>query len=209
MSTTGDGKETIRQVEIHQPDVVFLDIDMPEMNGLEAARELAEIQPDTYFVFATAFPDYALEAFEFYSFDYVLKPFNEARIRRTIRRLRDKVSEDQSLKIQQFDGILIEVDKQRIFINTEELLYVESRKRKIFIKTEKSEYLVTSDLNKIEDELNPQVFFRCHKSFLVNLKKIKAIIPSGRSFDIILDSGDRVFLSREKKELKERFSVIK
>jgi CheY-like chemotaxis protein len=56
VSTANDGKETIRQVEIHQPDVVFLDIDMPEMNGLEAARELAEIQPDTYFVFATAFP---------------------------------------------------------------------------------------------------------------------------------------------------------
>ncbi|MEG3068869.1 MAG: response regulator [Syntrophaceticus schinkii] len=59
VSTANDGKETIRQVEIHQPDVVFLDIDMPEMNGLEAARELAEIQPDTYFVFATAFPFFA------------------------------------------------------------------------------------------------------------------------------------------------------
>ncbi|CEO88708.1 response regulator [Syntrophaceticus schinkii] len=55
VSTANDGKETIRQVEIHQPDVVFLDIDMPEMNGLEAARELAEIQPDTYFGFCHCF----------------------------------------------------------------------------------------------------------------------------------------------------------
>jgi DNA-binding LytR/AlgR family response regulator len=63
-------------------------------------------------------------------------------------------------------------------------------------------------LNRLERKLNPRFFFRCHKSFLVNLKKIKAIIPSGRSYDILLDSGDRVFLSREReKELRERFAI--
>ncbi len=62
VSIAGNGKEAIRQVEIHQPDVVFLDIDMPEMNGVEAAQELAEMRPGLYFVFATAYPDYTLEA---------------------------------------------------------------------------------------------------------------------------------------------------
>lgn len=151
-------------------DVVFLDIDMPEMNGVEAARELAEMRPGLSFVFATAYPDYTLEAFELYSFDYILKPFDEKRIRKTIRCLRNKVSEDQSLRSQQFLGFLIEVDKREIFISPEEILYIESRKHKVFIKTEKGEYLATSALNRIEQKLNLQVFFRCHKGFLVNLK---------------------------------------
>ncbi len=137
VSTAGDGKETIRQVEIYQPNVVFLDIDMPEMNGVEAARELAEMRPGLYFVFATAFPDYTLEAFELYSFDYILKPFDEKRIRQTVRRLRDKVSEELSRESQQSPGILIEVEEQKIFLNPEEILYAESRRRKVLIKTEK------------------------------------------------------------------------
>lgn len=208
VSIAGDGREAIRLAEIYRPDVVFLDIDMPGMNGLDAARELAEMRPGLFFVFATAFPEFALKAFELYSFDYILKPFDEARIRRTVRRLRDKISEELSRESQQSPGILIEVDKQKIFINPEEILYAESRRRKVFIKTEKGEYLATGDLNRIEQKLNPLVFFRCHKGFLVNLKKVKAIIPSGRSYDIILESGDRIFLSREKeKELRERFAI--
>ncbi|HHW39651.1 MAG TPA: response regulator transcription factor [Syntrophomonadaceae bacterium] len=208
VSTVRDGEETIRQVEIHRPDVVFLDIDMPGMNGLDAARELAEMRPGLFFVFATAFPEYALDAFELYSFDYILKPFDETRIRRTVRRLRDKVSEELPLGLQQSPGILIEVEKQKIFINPEEILYAESRRRKVLIKTEKGEYLAAGDLNRLEQKLNPRLFFRCHKGYLVNLKRIKKIIPSGRSYDIILDSGDRVFLSREReKELRERFAL--
>lgn len=204
--TAGNGKEAISQAEIYQPDAVFLDIDMPEMNGMETAKELAELCPDMYIVFATAFPDYALKAFEFYPIDYILKPFSEARIRRTIRRVRDKVSEKQHPQPQQFLSFMIEVEKRKIFINSEELLYAESRGRKVFFKTEKREYLVTGNLTEVERKLSSQVFFRCHKSFLVNLKKIEVIMPSGRSFNIVLDSGDKVFLSREReKELRERF----
>jgi len=208
VSIAGDGKETIRQVEIYRPDVVFLDIDMPGMNGLDAARELAEMRPGLFFVFATAFPEFALEAFELYSFDYILKPFDEARIRRTVRRLRDRVAENSSRESQQSPGILIEIENQKIFIDPEEILCAESRRRKVLIKTEKGDYLTAGDLNRLEQKLNPRVFFRCHKGYLVNLKRIKTIIPSGRSYDIILDSGDRVFLSREReKELRERFAL--
>ncbi len=131
VSTVRDGEETIRQVEIYQPDVVFLDIDMPGMNGLDAARELAEMQPGLFFVFATAFPEYALEAFELYSFDYILKPFDEARIRRTVRRLRDRFCKTQNRRK---ELISIKSTKHKLVIHPEEILFIESRQHKILIK---------------------------------------------------------------------------
>ncbi|MGI5964077.1 MAG: LytR/AlgR family response regulator transcription factor [Lawsonibacter sp.] len=206
VSIAGDGKETIRQVEIYQPDVVFLDIDMPEMNGLDVARELAKSHPRLYFVFATAFPDYALAAFEFYSFDYILKPFNEARIRRTTRSLRDKICNPQNRRA---DLILIKSDKQKLLIHQEDILYIESRLRKVFIKTKKEEHLVPGRLCDLEQQLDPQVFFRCHKGYLVNLIEIRKIVPSGQSYNIIMHSGEKISLSRkQEKVLLKRFGTI-
>jgi DNA-binding LytR/AlgR family response regulator len=208
VSVAENGKETIRQAELFQPDVLVLDIDMPEINGVDAARALEEIQPGLSFVFVTAFPDYALDAFELYSFDYILKPFDEKRIQKTIRRLRDRISKDQAERLHQLPGIIIEVNKQKIFVHPEEIIYIESRKHKVFIKTEKVTYLTAGDLNKIEQIISPHFFFRCHKSFIVNLKKIKTINPSGRSYEIILSSGDRISLSREReKKLRKNFGI--
>jgi DNA-binding LytR/AlgR family response regulator len=205
VSIAGDGKETIRQVEIYRPDVVFLDIDMPGMNGVEAARELAEMRPGLYFVFATAYPDYTLEAFELYSFDYILKPFDEKRIRKTIRRLRDKVRKNQT---QHKEVILIKSDKHKLVIHPEEILFIESRQHKILIKTERGEHLVPGRLGELERQLDPLLFFRCHKGYLVNLEKIREIIPSGQTYVIILHSGDRVLLSREReKDLLKRLGM--
>src|SRR5262245_52995843 len=84
-----NGKETIRAVQELSPDALFLDIQMPEMNGFQV---LESIQPEKlpYVIFVTAYDQYALKAFEFYALDYLLKPFNEERILRTVRRLREK-----------------------------------------------------------------------------------------------------------------------
>ncbi|MGB4505461.1 MAG: LytTR family DNA-binding domain-containing protein [Syntrophaceticus sp.] len=206
VSIAGDGKETIRQVEIYQPDVLFLDIDMPEMNGLDVARELAKSQPRLYFVFATAFPDYALDAFEFYSFDYILKPFNEARIRRTTRSLRDKICNPQNRRA---DFILIKSDKQKLLIHQEDILYIESRLRKVFIKTKQEEHFVPGRLCDLEQQLDPRVFFRCHKGYIVNLNEIRKIVPSGQTYNIVMNSGDKILLSRkQEKVLLKRFGTI-
>ncbi len=205
VSITGDGKEVIRQVEIYQPDVVFLDIDMPGMNGLDAARELAEMQPGLTFVFATAYPEFALKAFELYSFDYILKPFDEARIRRTVRRLRDRICKTQDRRN---ELILIKSDKRKLVIHPEEILFIEGRRHKILIKTERGEHLVPGKLGELERQLDPLGFFRCHKGYLVNLEKIREIVPSGQSYNIVLHSGDRVFLSREReKALLKRLGI--
>jgi DNA-binding LytR/AlgR family response regulator len=84
------GKEALKKALISQPQAVFLDIDMPDINGIELAHTLAEKYEDLSLVFATAHPDHALEAFELYSIDYILKPFDQERIKRTVKKLMDK-----------------------------------------------------------------------------------------------------------------------
>ncbi|ADG83592.1 LytR/AlgR family response regulator transcription factor [Thermincola potens] len=205
VAIAGDGKEAVKMVEKLRPQVVCLDIDMPEMNGIAVARELAEVYPQLNFVFVTAYPDYALEAFELYSFDYILKPLDEKRIQKTIRKLKEKVSREEVSRVQNDEKLLIKVDGRKVFADFDEIIYFESYTPKVLIKTIKGEYLIRSSIHELEQHLSKD-FFRCHKGYVVNLKYIKEIIPSGRTFEILLKTGDKVLLSREKeKELREKF----
>ncbi len=199
-------REALQQAELQKPQVVFLDIDMPEMNGIELAGLMRERQQDLYIVFATAHPDYALQAFELYSFDYILKPFNESRIRKTVRKLKEKINTQNKPGVGGDTIISLEYNGRKVFLKPTEIFYLESRKpKKIFIKTAKHDYLIRGDLNTLAQKLEQQDFFRCHRAFLVNLKQIKEIIPSGHTYEIILYSNDRVLLSRQhEKTLREK-----
>lgn len=199
-------REALQQAEIHKPQAVFLDIDLPQMNGLELARILQQRQKDIYIVFATAHPDFALQAFELYTFDYILKPFNEARIKKTVCKLREKINRPLA-DINAEHIFRMEYNGRAIFLKSADIIYIESRSpKRIFIKTVKNAYLIRGELNTIEQKLNPLGFFRCHRSYLVNLQQIKEIIPSGHTFEIVLHSGDKVLLSRQhEKILRESY----
>jgi len=199
-------REALKQTELHEPQVVFLDIDMPEMNGLELAKLLLERQKSIHIVFATAHPDYALQAFEIYSFDYILKPFDTERIKKTVRKLKEKMNPQILPALSANTTLRLEYNGRKVFLKSADILYIESRQpKRIFIKTIKSTYLIRGDLNTLEQNLKQQGFFRCHRAYLVNLKQIKEIIPSGHTFEIILYSGDKVLLSRKhEKVLRER-----
>lgn len=175
---------------------------------VEVVKELIDIQPDINLVFVTAYPDYALEAFELYSFDYILKPLDEKRVKKTVRKLKEKVFREQSGSYSSAPSLLIEVEGRSVFINSNEIIFIESRQHKIFIKTVKGEYLTLGDLHALEEKLNPQIFFRCHKGYIVNLMKLKEVVSVGRTFEIIMQSGDKVLLSREKeKALRDKFKI--
>ncbi|MEN6463253.1 MAG: LytTR family DNA-binding domain-containing protein [Syntrophomonas sp.] len=199
------GNEALKTMEIFHPQVIFLDIDMPQMNGLELARYLTEKYQDLYIIFATAYPDYALEAFELYSFDYILKPFNEERIKKTVRKLRDQIQPGVSNILPAEIPISIETHKQEIFLRPGKILYVESSKPGILIKTLNDTYMIRSDMYTYERKLEPYGFYRCHRSYLVNLAFIKEISNSGRTYQLVLTSGEKILLSRQKvKVLKDK-----
>ncbi|MDT3699370.1 MAG: LytTR family DNA-binding domain-containing protein [Thermincola sp.] len=208
VAIANDGKNAVSLVEKLRPQVVCLDIDIPEMNGIEVARELTEVFPNLNFVFISAYPNFALEAFELYSFDYILKPLDEKRVKKTVRKLKEKVFKEQSNSSPSTPGILIEVNERNIFLNFNEIIFIESRQHKILIKSVNGAYLTNGDLHTLEQKLDPRIFFRCHKGFIVNLMQLKEVVSFNRTFEIILRSGDKVSLSREKeKVLRDRLKI--
>lgn len=188
------GWEALELLPTLRPRLVFLDIDMPGINGLETARAMAQKDPDLYFVFATAYPDYALQAFEIYSFDYILKPFDEARIKKTVAKLIGRLN--NSNPRHRSDLLVLENEGEHYFIRPEDILYVESWKRKLRIRTTRGDFVTTGDLTSLGQRLQSFGFFRSHRCYLVNIRQVNKIASTGYTYEIILKSGERVLLSR-------------
>jgi DNA-binding LytR/AlgR family response regulator len=193
------GKEALKKASINQPQAVFLDIDMPDMNGIELAHTLAEEYEDLSLVFATAHPDHALEAFELYSVDYILKPFDEERIKKTVRKLADKLKSPSQALAEA--PIPVKTKKQNMFIKPSNILYIEARSSGNLIKTLNRTYITREDMRSLEGKLQQYNFLRCHRSYLINLKRIKEVVPSGRTFQIILDTEEKIPLSRKQEKI--------
>lgn len=198
-----DPLDVARQVDLHKAQVIFLDIDMPGLNGLDLARQLREKDEDLSLIFATAHSEYALEAFELYSYDYILKPFNEERIVKTMQRIKSRF--DQSGLLEE-EPIMFETEGQRILLKPKEITYIESLDHKIKVKTQHyHDLMIYKDLRSLEERLTSRGFFRCHRSYLVNTSYIKMIDRIRYSYDIVLNSGERIPLSRRHfTELKSR-----
>lgn len=206
-----NSRDALAQFESLHPQVVFLDIGMPDMNGLELARLFSQKQADIHIIFATAYPEYALQAFELYSFDYMLKPFNETRILKTLHKIHEQTNQIASQKTRIPDHIKIEIEGRKYLLRVSDILYMESRKpKRVLIKTIHNTYLIRDNLNRLEQKLKREGFFRCHRSYLVNLKHMQQIKCLDYTYEIILDSGDRVMLSRQQeKKLREEIADVR
>jgi DNA-binding LytR/AlgR family response regulator len=174
--------EAVRLAEVCQPLVIFVDLDMPGMNSLEVAGTIAQLLSDVYFIFLTACTDYALQAFELYPFDYILKPFNEERIKRSITKLKQRIHIQPATEVKAGTVVSINTQERRVFLNSDEISYVEARWPKICIKTQTAEYCISGSLSDLEEKLSPHGFFRSHRSYLVNPKQVKEIIKSGSTY---------------------------
>lgn len=179
-----NGKEVIAFLKSHpNVDLLFLDIEMPIMNGLECAKEIGTMDLPTKIVFATGYSQFALQAFDLEAFDYILKPYQEPRLRRIITRLQDS----RSLQKNKIPGE-VSVYSQKISIQTKnKTLRLSPSEEIVLISTEKSDcslFYTTSGiieskmtLRDIETLLSPLGFFRTHKGYIVNLSMIHEISP--------------------------------
>lgn len=180
-----NGKEVLSFLKSHpNVDILFLDIEMPIMNGLECAEKILAMDLPLKIVFATGYSQFALQAFELEAFDYILKPYSEQRIRRTIDRLRDSLS---IRKASMVPGE-VTVESQKIALQTKDrTLMISPAQEIILISTEKSDRslfyttrgIVESrmTLRDVESLLTPLGFFRTHKGYIVNLSMIHEIEP--------------------------------
>lgn len=185
MGSYTDPLTALEKIKIIKPDVVMLDISMPEMNGFQIAWEIMNISPDTMIIFVTAYDQYALKAFDVEAIDYILKPISKRRMEKAIRLIRKRLQTKEKSTLNSFDTSQIKQFNNRIpvwenesvvLIDVQAICYCVVMDKKTTIYTYEKEYISNDTLVQLEERLSQQ-FFRCHKSFLVNLQKIDKIIP--------------------------------
>jgi len=217
-----DGVEAIEKIEAQKPDLVFLDIQMPGLNGFEVLRSVA-LDRKPQVVFVTAYDKYAVKAFEVDAIDYILKPIDEARLKLTV----DKICEKGKLVEGNYEKIrklLLNLDKSRaalphiplrrgkriVLMNPGEIHYLKSEQGVTIVVTQSGEYWTNYTLTEVEGILDEQMFFRTHRSTIINLNRIKEIVPAQSGvYDVYLNDTNRTCLplSRDRaRVLRERYN---
>ena len=198
----GDGVEALAVIDRSDPEVVFLDVQMPGLTGFEVARRLLESGPSAHIIFVTAYDQHAIEAFEVNAVDYLLKPVDQGRLEKALERARRRiaferlessadptvsgVSNQQLEKIVQLvaerqnrrDQLAVKVGERFMLVQAEEIIYASLVDDSINVVT--GQHAGTSNfrtLDELQARLDPAVFWRVHRSHLVNIHKIKEIVP--------------------------------
>jgi len=212
------GPEAIQCIQRQQPDLVFLDVQMPEVNGLEVARALpAEHFPAI--VFVTAFDRHAVEAFEVRAMDYLLKPFSRMRLQESLRRVRERLQTSASAQAVQtipkepstqnnpphLNRFAIKDGNQTIFVRTQDVDYIEAAANYVVLCTPNGNHVLRESLRNLESVLSPAMFFRISRSIIVNMDRIKAIRVVAPGDCLVVLEGERELeMTRGLKEVQER-----
>lgn len=166
-------------VKVNNPDVVFLDIDLPDMNGIELAEKLKEYDPNLYIVFISAHSEFSLDAYRLYAYDYIIKPIDENRLKTTIRRIQQMIKPFTKDCSAPGSRLTLHDEDEIILVDPETIYYVEKISRKAVIHTVNGIFNSTETLHELEERLGDN-FFRSHKSYFVNISRIERILASER-----------------------------
>jgi two-component system, LytTR family, response regulator len=199
----GDGFEGLKAIQQHQPDLVFLDIQMPKINGFEML-ELIEQPPPV--IFTTAFDEYAIKAFDSHAVDYLLKPFSQERFDKAIEKWTDqhppqKITEElldtASESPAQNQRIVVKTGSKIKIIPVHDIHYLEAADDYVKIHTHEGAFLKNKTMNHFEKVLDGAQFVRSHRSYIVNVQQITRIDPYEKeNFVAILKSNVKVPISR-------------
>lgn len=161
-----------------QPDVVFLDVEMPKMNGIEVAKTLVKLKKVPIIIFATAYPQFAAEAFRINAVDYLLKPYDDRQLNQTIERIEKRLSPALTVDSpEKLSKLAVETGGEIHYILPQDILYIYRDDKVTKIITQTENYDVRTTLKELESRLLPFSFFRIHKGYLVNLKYVSRLTP--------------------------------
>lgn len=195
-----NGFEGVKAIEKHNPELIFLDVQMPKINGFEML-ELLEEKPQV--IFTTAFDEYALKAFEVSALDYLLKPFDSIRFDQAIEKylkkseLNHQASADIPAPADQLNRIVIKDGSEIKIIPITDINYLEAYDDYVKIHTDEKTHLKHTTMSFYESALNPSQFVRIHRSYIINLKKLTRIEPFEKnSHRAVLTDGSSLAISR-------------
>ena len=207
-----DGRQTVSAINCLHPDLLLLDIQMPDLDGFQVLSEIAPSDLPVV-IFTSAYDQYAIRAFEANALDYLLKPFDQGRLHHAMERARAELAKSESREISsrlmqllsQFKSapaiapaeaesrLVIKAKGRVIFLDADEVDWVEAAANYVRLNVGKESYLLRETISRTSERLNPNQFIRIHRSTIVNVRKIKELIP--------VNSGEYVVVLRNGKEL--------
>ena len=211
----GDGKRAVKAIRRHRPDLVFLDVQMPEMDGFSV---LEALQPEEIpvVIFATAYDKYALRAFEVHALDYLLKPFDRERFGTALARAREQIERNKNGDVNRrllsllsaravdhkpAERLVIKSAGRITFLRTDEVDWIEAAGNYLRLHTGADEHLLRETMKELEARLDASKFVRIHRSTIVNADRIKEMRPSFHGeYEVRLRDGTRLTLSRGYRE---------
>jgi two-component system, LytTR family, response regulator len=232
IDTCSNGREAIRKIKTEKPDLVFLDIQMPGFDGFSVVKGVMEIEPPL-FVFVTAYQEHAVRAFEANAINYLMKPVDEDKLADTLERVRVRLAEKRSAEeAEMLKTVLAEVapdamdampdegeatnryerlinikDKGQIFrVDVDSIERIEAAGDYMVIYTADNSLILRETMKDLERRLDPRVFQRVHRSWIVNLNQVRQVKPhtNGECF-LVLESGADVKVSRSYRDVVARF----
>jgi two-component system, LytTR family, response regulator len=191
----GSGAEALVAIREKTPDLLFLDVQMPECDGFDVLEMLGGNLPPAV-VFVTAYDQFALRAFEAGALDYLLKPFDDARFCRALTRAKEKLVHRKH-PARPLDRILIKETGQLAFVKTSDIDWIEAADYYTCLHVGAKTHLLRRSMSELEQELDPAVFCRIHRSSIVNLARVEALkLNSEGEYEVVLNHGMRLRLSR-------------
>jgi two-component system LytT family response regulator len=203
----GSGQEGLEQIRSRKPDLVFLDVQMPELDGFDVLEMLGNDLPRAV-VFVTAFDQYALRAFEAGALDYLLKPFDNTRFARTLARAKERILDSKD-KPARADRLAIKSAGQILFLKISEIDWIEAADYYACLHVGSKSHLLRRSMSELERDLATEEFCRIHRSAIVNLNRVQSLrLTEDGEYEVVLDSGNSLRMSRRyRKHLQARLGV--
>ncbi|WP_039651602.1 LytR/AlgR family response regulator transcription factor [Clostridium tyrobutyricum] len=174
-----DGLDVLKFIQHNEVDVIFMDINIPSIDGVMLAENISKFSRKPYIVFITAYREYAVDAFELEAFDYILKPYDKSRIKSMLKKLEIEYMEKMHglPEDTMINKINLWKDDKIIVVNMDNICYCEAKERITEVFTKDQKYIVNKSISEFYSTLPKDKFFKCHRSYIVNISKIQEIIP--------------------------------
>jgi two-component system LytT family response regulator len=207
----GNGKDAIDAIRSLNPDLLFLDVQMPEVDGFDVLESIAAAEMP-FVIFVTAYDQYALRAFEVSAVDYLVKPFDRPRFEKALQRAKSRLAaerggelnrqtlallEELKARSSHIERLVIKAGGRAFFLKTEEIDWIEAEGKYVRLHVGKESYLLREAISSIEAQLDPKKFPRIHRSTIVNIDRVRELQPwFHNEYRVILNDGIELMLSR-------------
>jgi two-component system LytT family response regulator len=226
-----NGREAVKAIKSFSPDLIFLDIQMPEMDGFDVLEKVGAENINAI-IFVTAFDQYAVKAFEVHALDYLLKPFDDSRFQSALAQAKHQIEQHSMNKLSKkllallegressrepiatrkkyLSRLMIKLANRVILLNVNEIDWIEADGNYAKLHVGRKSHLLREKMNELEAQLNPQKFVRIHRSIIVNLDRVKEMHPHfNGDYILVLEDGAQLKLSRTRREhLETRLRAI-